>query len=1211
MASDLSPNIEAKYTEYSDYLDIGKLSIALIGPDEGLRKAVARAISECNGGGEVREFSTYPPSLDDVPRLLEERYNVIIIDLESDREYALELVESVCANGLATVMVYTSQEDQELILQCMRSGVRDILTLPFTQSTVAAALIRAAARRPAEVPRKKTGGRLLAFLGAKGGAGVTTVACNFAVALAQDTSQSTILIDLDLPLGDAALNLGLESEYSTINALKESERLDWNFLSKLLVEHDSGLKVLAAPGKFPQYEASSESIDKLLAVARQNFDNVVVDVGSKLDSVGTTLLKDARTIYLITQASVPELRNSNRLISQFFSGGGPNLEIVINRYQPHALGVGDEHIAKALTRPVQWKIPNDFAAVRQMQNTATPLVLQDSPIARRIREMASSITGQVVPQAKKKGFSFRGLAKGDSAKNGASDEAASHTRGTQRQADNESRSTVGWQESKPSIPERFAYKPPPRRLIPAEPVLFSRAADTPETSDYTNNTKGKGGKLTGGITPTQESESETRTYKGVTYVKRADGQWHLEKREDAGAPSKDSDNAARKAAEEAAQRDAEEAARSEAEEAVQETPEVLWTAPAPISYGTALGTMQLNATSQIPGKFDYAPAKGYVLPSGTHTIWVTFTPADSTKYAIAQACVPVSVTMATPIVRWAPPAAIPYGTELSAAELNATSLVAGTFSYSPGAGEMLRPGTHTLTVNFTPTDGTKYTSKQASVSVTVLKATPAIAWRTPDPMAYGTALSANELDATASVPGRFAYIPSMGAMLSAGTHTPSALFTPTDSENYTPAQAAVSLFVTKATPNIAWPTPDPIIYGTALSDKELNATAPVSGTFTYSPAAGEALSAGEQTLSVLFTPADLMDYNPAKASVPLVVTKAAPTVITWPAPAELPYGNGLSDTELNATASEPGTFVYSPGAGEVLSPGIHTLQVSFTPEDLNLSASEASVSLVVSKATPEIAWPIPDPICYGAALGAAELRATAQMPGTFVYSPAEGEVPAAGVQTLSVTFTPEETADHTTAQATVSLIVTKAKPVVTWPEPDSVSYGTALSDAEFNATASVPGIFVFIPAKGTVLTPGTQALEANFTPEDTTNYATAQARATLEVTALPHIDMLTRKAADADPESISRILNSNGAATGGQKRWMESRPLFEEGNLPLTIQSLYMAPEFPSRREFVEQKVQGLQIVSNDNLVSKPEERTYKGATYVKGTDGQWHLKQD
>jgi MinD-like ATPase involved in chromosome partitioning or flagellar assembly len=58
-------------------------------------------------------------------------------------------------------------------------------------------------------------------MGAKGGAGVTTVACNFAVALAQEPGQKTLLIDLDLPFGDAALNLGVISEFSTIDALQE------------------------------------------------------------------------------------------------------------------------------------------------------------------------------------------------------------------------------------------------------------------------------------------------------------------------------------------------------------------------------------------------------------------------------------------------------------------------------------------------------------------------------------------------------------------------------------------------------------------------------------------------------------------------------------------------------------------------------------------------------------------------------------------------------------------------------------------------------------------------------------------------------------------------------------------------------------------------------------------------------------------------------
>ena len=95
-----------------------------------------------------------------------------------------------------------------------------------------------------------------------------------------------------------------------------------SFFHQLLVKHSSGLWVLAAPGRFIQYQADNEAIDQLLNVARQEFDNVVVDLGSRLELMGTTAYKEATTVYLVTQAGIPELRNSNRLITQFFSGTG-------------------------------------------------------------------------------------------------------------------------------------------------------------------------------------------------------------------------------------------------------------------------------------------------------------------------------------------------------------------------------------------------------------------------------------------------------------------------------------------------------------------------------------------------------------------------------------------------------------------------------------------------------------------------------------------------------------------------------------------------------------------------------------------------------------------------------------------------------------------------------------------------------------------------
>jgi len=388
---------------YPDSISSKPLSIALISPNMERRSAAALALAR-SPGSEVFEYPSYPAGLDDLPHLLQQKFDVVIIELDTDPEFALELVEGIAGDGSSTVMVYSSSADPELLVRCMRAGAREFLTLPLAPEVMAEALIRASARRPMTQGVKKTAGKLLAFMGAKGGAGATMLACNFAAGLAKGTDQKTLLIDLDLPLGDAALNLGIMPEFSAIDALDAGDRLDGRFLSQLLSKHDSGLMVLAAPGRFVHYQTNDDAINRLLQVARQDFDNVVVDLGSKLDLMNTAAYRDATALYLVTQASIPELRNSNRLISQFFSGNTPKLEIVINRFEARALGVSEEHITKALTRPAQWKIPNDYGAVRNMQINASPLVFADSAIARQIRQMVNAVTGKTATPAKKKGF---------------------------------------------------------------------------------------------------------------------------------------------------------------------------------------------------------------------------------------------------------------------------------------------------------------------------------------------------------------------------------------------------------------------------------------------------------------------------------------------------------------------------------------------------------------------------------------------------------------------------------------------------------------------------------------------------------------------------------------------------------------------------------------------------------------------------------------
>ena len=194
---------------------------------------------------------------------------------------------------------------------------------------------------------------------------------------------------------------------------------------------------------------------------------------------------------------------------------------------------------------------------------------------------------------------------------------------------------------------------------------------------------------------------------------------------------------------------------------------------------------------------------------------VSFTPSDATDYTSASTTVSISVTQATPSVTWATPASIVYGTALSATQLDASASVPGTFSYSPAAGTVLSAGSHTLSVSFTPSDATDYTSASTTVSISVTQATPSVTWATPASIVYGTALSATQLDASASVPGTFNYSPAAGTVLSAGSHTLSVSFTPSDATDYTSASTTVSISVTQATPSVTWATPASIVYGTA------------------------------------------------------------------------------------------------------------------------------------------------------------------------------------------------------------------------------------------------------------------------------------------------------------------------------------------------------------------------------------------------------------
>jgi hypothetical protein len=229
------------------------------------------------------------------------------------------------------------------------------------------------------------------------------------------------------------------------------------------------------------------------------------------------------------------------------------------------------------------------------------------------------------------------------------------------------------------------------------------------------------------------------------------------------------------------------------------------------------------------------------------------------------------------------------------------------------------------------------------------------------------------------------------------------------------------------------------------------------------------------------------------------------STITWANPVDIAVGTPLSAIQLNATVTgTTAPAVYDPAIGTVLTGGTHTLTVTYAADD-NFSGATKTVTIHVNKLTPSITWNNPADITYGTALSATQLNASSSVAGSFVYSPAATTVLNAGTaQVLTATFTPTDAATYAVVSKTVNINVNKASPSIIWSNPADISYGTALSATQLNATSPVTGSFVYTPVVGTVLNAGNaQVLSATFTPTDILNYSATSMTVNITVTKVP------------------------------------------------------------------------------------------------------------
>jgi len=306
----------------------------------------------------------------------------------------LTLVEHITMHfPKVAVILLCATHTPEFLLNSMRAGVREVLPSPASASAIEAAVSRAA-NKLAGV-RGQPLGKVLAFMSCKGGSGATFIATNLGCHLAE--SKSVLLIDLNLQFGDALSYVSDSKPSSTLADIShDMSRLDTSFLVASTVKVAPNFSILAAPEDPARaMEVKPEHIDDILNVALLHYDYVLLDLGRALDTLTIKALDRAHRIYLITQASLPHVRNASKLLGVFRSLGytAAKVEMIVNQFEKTgAISLTD--MRRSLMNENLRVLPKSTKEVTASVNRGVPLVeiARANVVSRALAEFAGSIS---------------------------------------------------------------------------------------------------------------------------------------------------------------------------------------------------------------------------------------------------------------------------------------------------------------------------------------------------------------------------------------------------------------------------------------------------------------------------------------------------------------------------------------------------------------------------------------------------------------------------------------------------------------------------------------------------------------------------------------------------------------------------------------------------------------------------------------------------
>ncbi len=323
--------------------------------------------------------------------------NVIMIETESrsnDILTGLDTLSEVCDGG-TRVIVIGRQNDVLLYRELTRRGVSDYLIAPVSALDIVRAISGLFS-----APDAKPVGRVIAVVGAKGGVGASTVAHNVGWAIARDLQLDTVVADLDLGFGTAGLDFNQDPPQGIADAVFSPERIDTNFIDRLLSKCTDHLSLLAAPATLDRvYDFSSESFDSIFDALRTTMPFVILDVPHQWTGWTKHTLIAADDILIVATPDLANLRNAKNMLD-LLKASRPNDRrpyfLLNNVGVPKRPEISSADFAKALDDQPVAVIPFDPQVFGTAANNGQMIAEMSAGhrTAESFRQLAQLLTGR-------------------------------------------------------------------------------------------------------------------------------------------------------------------------------------------------------------------------------------------------------------------------------------------------------------------------------------------------------------------------------------------------------------------------------------------------------------------------------------------------------------------------------------------------------------------------------------------------------------------------------------------------------------------------------------------------------------------------------------------------------------------------------------------------------------------------------------------------